>query len=224
METFWVIIGCRGRFFNLESQNYGKLERKKVEEVNEKMSILDRMYEEKNWYVLHTYSGYEKKVQENLSSRMKSMGMEENIFEILVPEQEIYEEKDGKMVPTKKKTFPGYVLVEMIMSDEAWYIVRNTPGVTGFVGSHGAGSKPSPMLPEEVDEVYRGMGVNPRKVEISLEKGDVVEIMSGAFAGMEGIVEGFDEDKGKVTVSVEMFGRETNAVLDYFEVKEIVTD
>lgn len=208
----------------MESQNYGKLERKKVEEVNEKMSILDRMYEEKNWYVLHTYSGYEKKVQENLSSRMKSMGMEENIFEILVPEQEIYEEKDGKMVPTKKKTFPGYVLVEMIMSDEAWYIVRNTPGVTGFVGSHGAGSKPSPMLPEEVDEVYRGMGVNPRKVEISLEKGDVVEIMSGAFAGMEGIVEGFDEDKGKVTVSVEMFGRETNAVLDYFEVKEIVTD
>lgn len=208
----------------MESQNYGKLERKKVEEVNEKMSILDRMYEEKNWYVLHTYSGYEKKVQENLSSRMKSMGMEENIFEILVPEQEVYEEKDGKMVPTKKKTFPGYVLVEMIMSDEAWYIVRNTPGVTGFVGSHGAGSKPSPMLPEEVDEVYRGMGVNPRKVEISLEKGDVVEIMSGAFAGMEGIVEGFDEDKGKVTVSVEMFGRETNAVLDYFEVKEIVTD
>lgn len=190
----------------------------------EVMSILDRMYEEKNWYVLHTYSGYEKKVEQNLSSRMKSMGMEENIFEILVPEQEVYEEKNGKMVSTMKKTFPGYVLVEMIMSDEAWYIVRNTPGVTGFVGSHGAGSKPSPMLPEEVDEVYRGMGVNPRKVEISLNKGDVVEIISGAFAGMEGIVEGFDEDKGKVTVSVEMFGRETDAVLDYFQVKEIITD
>ena len=188
------------------------------------MSILDRMYEEKNWYVLHTYSGYEKKVQENLSSRMKSMGMEENIFEILVPEQEVHEEKDGKMVSSMQKTFPGYVLVEMIMSDEAWYIVRNTPGVTGFVGSHGAGSKPSPMLPEEVDEVYRGMGVKPPKVEINLNIGDVVEIMSGAFSGLEGVVEGFDEDKGKVTVSVEMFGRETDAVLDYFEVKEIVTD
>lgn len=188
------------------------------------MSILDRMYEEKNWYVLHTYSGYEKKVQQNLASRMKSMGMEENIFEILVPEQEVYEEKNGEMVSTMKKTFPGYVLVEMIMSDEAWYIVRNTPGVTGFVGSHGAGSKPSPMLPEEVDEIFRGIGVNPRKVEIELNVGDVVEIKSGAFAGMEGIVEAFDEEKAKVTVSVEMFGRETNTVLDYFQVKEIITD
>ena len=188
------------------------------------MSILDRMYEEKNWYVLHTYSGYEKKVQQNLGSRMKSMGMEENIFEILVPEQEVYEEKNGEMVSTMKKTFPGYVLVEMIMSDEAWYIVRNTPGVTGFVGSHGAGSKPSPMLPEEVDEIFRGMGVNPRKVEIELDLGDVVEIKSGAFAGMEGIVEDFDEEKAKVIVSVEMFGRETRAELDYFEVEEIITD
>lgn len=188
------------------------------------MSILDRMYEEKNWYVLHTYSGYEMKVQENLASRMTSMGMEDNIFEILVPEQEVYEEKDGKMVSTMKKTFPGYVLVEMIMSDEAWYIVRNTPGVTGFVGSHGAGSKPSPMLPEEVEEVYRGMGSAAPKVEINLKKGDVVAITSGAFAGMEGVVEGFDDEKGKVTVSVEMFGRETDAVLDYFQVKEIVTD
>lgn len=188
------------------------------------MSILDRMYEEKNWYVLHTYSGYEKKVEKNLASRMKSMGMEENIFEILVPEQEISEEKNGKMVSTMKKTFPGYVLVEMIMSDEAWYIVRNTPGVTGFVGSHGAGSKPSPMLPEEIDEIFRGIGMNPRKVEIDLEIGDIVEIQSGAFEAMEGVVEAFDEEKAKVTVSVEMFGRETKTELDYFQVKEIETD
>lgn len=188
------------------------------------MSILDRMYEEKNWYVLHTYSGYEKKVEKNLASRMKSMGMEENIFEILVPEQEISEEKNGKMVSTMRKTFPGYVLVEMIMSDEAWYIVRNTPGVTGFVGSHGAGSKPSPMLPEEIDEIFRGIGMNPRKVEIDLEIGDIVEIQSGAFEAMEGTVEAFDEEKAKVTVSVEMFGRETKAELDYFQVKEIKTD
>lgn len=120
-----------------------------------------------------------------------------------------------------KKTFPGYVLVQMVMSDEAWYVVRNTPGVTGFVGSHGAGSKPSPLLPEEVDSVFRSMGMNPRKVEIQLSLGEHVEIISGAFAGMEGVVESFDEDKGKVTVSVEMFGRETDTELDYSEVKQI---
>jgi transcriptional antiterminator NusG len=184
-------------------------------------SSFERMSEEKAWYVLHTYSGYEKKVQQNLSSRMKSMGMEDNIFEVLVPEQEVYEEKNGEMVSSMKKTFPGYVLVQMVMSDEAWYVVRNTPGVTGFVGSHGAGSKPSPLLPEEVDSVFRSMGVNPRKVEIQLELGEHVEIISGAFAGMEGVVESFDEDKGKVTVSVEMFGRETDTELDYSEVKQI---
>ena len=185
------------------------------------MSTFDRTSEEKNWYVLHTYSGYEKKVEQNLASRMKSMGMEDNIFEVLVPEQETYEEKNGEMVSVSKKTFPGYVLVQMIMSDEAWYVVRNTPGVTGFVGSHGAGSKPSPLLPEEVDGVFRSMGVNPRKVEIQLEIGEVVEIIGGAFSGMEGVVEDFDEDKGKVTVSVEMFGRETDTELDYSQVKQI---
>jgi len=184
-------------------------------------SSFDRMSEEKAWYVLHTYSGYEKKIQQNLSSRMKSMGMEDNIFEVLVPEQEVYEEKNGEMSSTMKKTFPGYVLVQMVMSDEAWYVVRNTPGVTGFVGSHGAGSKPSPLLPEEVDSVFRSMGMNPRKVEIQLSLGEHVEIISGAFAGMEGVVESFDEDKGKVTVSVEMFGRETDTELDYSEVKQI---
>lgn len=184
-------------------------------------SSFDRMSEEKAWYVLHTYSGYEKKIQQNLSSRMKSMGMEDNIFEVLVPEQEVYEEKNGEVSSTMKKTFPGYVLVQMVMSDEAWYVVRNTPGVTGFVGSHGAGSKPSPLLPEEVDSVFRSMGMNPRKVEIQLSLGEHVEIISGAFAGMEGVVENFDEDKGKVTVSVEMFGRETDTELDYSEVKQI---
>lgn len=184
-------------------------------------SSFDRMSEEKAWYVLHTYSGYEKKIQQNLSSRMKSMGMEDNIFEVLVPEQEVYEEKNGEVSSTMKKTFPGYVLVQMVMSDEAWYVVRNTPGVTGFVGSHGAGSKPSPLLPEEVDSVFRSMGMNPRKVEIQLSLGEHVEIIDGAFAGMEGVVESFDEDKGKVTVSVEMFGRETDTELDYSEVKQI---
>lgn len=184
------------------------------------MGTLDRMKEEKHWYVLHTYSGYEMKVQQNLESRMTSMGMEDNIFEILVPEQDVYEEKDGEMVAKKQKAFPGYVLLEMIMSDEAWYVVRNTPGVTGFVGSHGAGSKPSPLLPEEVDGMLRSIGVNPRKVEINLEIGQAVEIIGGAFKGMEGVVSEIDEDKAKVTVSVEMFGRETDTELNYNQVKE----
>ena len=100
---------------------------------------------EKEWFVLHTYSGYENKVKSNLLSRIQSMGMEENIFRVIVPEEEAVEEKDGKTKTIVEKTFPGYVLVEMVMSDQAWYVVRNTPGVTGFVGSHGAGSKPSPL-------------------------------------------------------------------------------
>ena len=182
------------------------------------MNTFDRISQEKNWYVLHTYSGYEKKVQQNLESRMSSMGMEENIFQILVPEQEVREEKEGEMVSKMKKAFPGYVLIEMIMSDEAWYVVRNTPGVTGFVGSHGAGSKPSPMLPEEVEDIMRSIGVNPRKVTIELEVGQAIQITGGAFAGMEGIVESFDEDKGKVTVLVEMFGRETDTEVDYSQI------
>lgn len=185
------------------------------------MGTLDRMKQEKHWYVLHTYSGYEMKVQQNLQSRMTSMGMEDNIFEILVPEQDVYEEKNGEMVAKKKKAFPGYVLLEMIMSDEAWYVVRNTPGVTGFVGSHGAGSKPSPLLPEEVDAMLRSIGVNPRKVDINLELGQRIEIIGGAFQGMEGVVTEIDEDKAKVTVSVEMFGRETDTELNYSQVKEI---
>lgn len=185
------------------------------------MSTFDRISHEKAWYVLHTYSGYEKKVQHNLSSRMKSMGMEDNIFEIIVPEQEVHEKKQGKTVTTMKKAFPGYVLVQMIMSDEAWYVVRNTPGVTGFVGSHGAGSKPSPLLPEEMEGVLRSMGVNPRKVDIELSIGEVVEITAGAFSGMEGVVKAFDEEKAQVTVSVEMFGRETDTEVKYSEVKQI---
>lgn len=113
---------------------------------------------EKQWYVLHTYSGYENRVKSNLESRAQSMGMEEFIFRIVVPEQEVREIKDGKAKESIQKTFPGYVLVEMVMTDQAWYIVRNTPGVTGFVGSHGGGSKPTPLLPDEVELVLRRLG------------------------------------------------------------------
>lgn len=174
------------------------------------------------WYVLHTYSGYENKVKENLESRTESMGMEDNILEILVPEMESYQkDAEGELERVKEKTFPGYVLVKMIMSDEAWYVVRNTPNVTGFVGSHGAGSKPSPLFPEEVDSVLRSMGLNPRKVQIDLELGQTVRIISGTFSGMEGIVEEIESDKGKVKVAIEMFGRETTTEIDYDQIAEL---
>lgn len=183
--------------------------------------MVDEIESAKAWYVLHTYSGYEHKVKQNLESRAKSMGMEENIFQVLVPEEETYEEKDGETKKKATKTFPGYVLVEMIMSDDAWYVVRNTPNVTGFVGSHGAGSKPNPLLPEEVDQILRSMGINPRKVDIDVEIGERVKIVTGAFAGMEGTITEIESEKGKVKASVEMFGRETTTELDYHQISKL---
>lgn len=183
--------------------------------------MVDELESAKAWYVIHTYSGYENKVKQNLDMRTVSMGMEDYILQVIVPEQEVYEEKNGEMKKVTKKTFPGYVLVEMFMSDDAWYVVRNTPGVTGFIGSHGAGSKPNPLLDEEVDQVLRSMGINPRKVEIEVEIGQRVEIIDGAFSGMEGIITEVEPEKGKVKASVEMFGRETNAELDYNQITEV---
>jgi len=183
--------------------------------------VAEEIESSKAWYVLHTYSGYENKVKENVESRAMSMGMEDNILQIVVPVQEVYEEKNGETKKVEKKTFPGYVLIEMIMSDQAWYIVRNTPGVTGFVGSHGAGSKPSPLYDEEVDQVLRSMGINPRKVEIEVEIGETIRIIEGAFNGMEGVITDVEPDKGKVVASVEMFGRETDTELDYNQISKI---
>src|SRR5699024_6266830 len=129
---------------------------------------MEQVESPKQWYVLHTYSGYENKVKQNIESRASSMGMEENIFRVVVPEEEEHETtKTGKEKVIMKNIFPGYVLVEMIMSDQAWYIVRNTPGVTGFVGSHGAGSKPAPLLPEEVKTILRSLGMSARHQDIA---------------------------------------------------------
>lgn len=175
----------------------------------------------KEWYVLHTYSGYENKVKSNIELRISSMGMEENIFRVIVPEDEEVEVKDGKEKVTVNKTFPGYVLVEMIMSDQAWYVVRNTPGVTGFVGSHGAGSKPSPLLPEEVETLLGRLGVPTHApVDLHVKVGDYVIITEGAFDGMSGKVTEIDDEKQKVKVTIEMFGRETVVELEFYQVKE----
>lgn len=173
---------------------------------------------EKQWYVLHTYSGYENKVKMNLDSRKESMGMQDYIYRVVVPEQEEHEVKNGKDKVKMDKTFPGYVLVEMIMTDQAWYIVRNTPGVTGFVGSHGQGSKPTPLLPDEVDLVFKRIGMSSRHEDLDVNIGDTVKIVDGAFTGLDGKVTEVDNEKQRLKVNIEMFGRETSTDLDFNQV------
>ena len=182
---------------------------------------METIEQEKLWYVLHTYSGYENKVKANLESRIQSMGMEDYIFRVVVPEEEVVEVKNGKEKVIMDKTFPGYVLLEMIMSDQAWYVVRNTPGVTGFIGSHGAGSKPTPLLPEEVETILRRMGISLRQHNYEFAVGDVVMILDGSFNGMTGKVEEVDAEKEKLKVIVEMFGRETVAEVSFDHVDKL---
>lgn len=176
---------------------------------------------EKNWYVVHTYSGYENKVKANLEKRVETMGMQDKIFRVIVPEEEETEVKNGKKKVVKKKIFPGYVLVELIMTDDSWYVVRNTPGVTGFVGSSGGGSKPTPLLPEEVEQLFKKMGINDQRLDIDLEIGETVQVKEGPFENFSAIVEEIDKDKGKVKVLVNMFGRETPLELDFHQIEKL---
>lgn len=179
----------------------------------------DRM--EKNWYVIHTYSGYENKVKTNLEKRVETMGMEDKIFRVIVPEDEQTEVKDGKKKVSKKKFFPGYVLAEMIMTDDSWYVVRNTPGVTGFVGSSGQGAKPTPLLPEEVETILKRMGVEEPVVKIDFELKESVKVSDGPFADFTGVIESIDHDKQTVRVHVNMFGRETPVELNFTQIEKI---
>ncbi|MGX7199826.1 transcription termination/antitermination protein NusG [Enterococcus nangangensis] len=176
---------------------------------------------EKQWYVLHTYSGYENKVKTNIESRAQSMGMSNLIFRVVVPEEQDTEVKGGKTKETTRKTFPGYVLVEMVMTDDSWYVVRNTPGVTGFVGSHGAGSKPAPLLPEEINSILKSIGMSTRTTELEVSVGDTLQIIEGAFSGLAGEVTEVDYEKEKLKVNINMFGRETSTELDFDQVDHI---
>lgn len=176
---------------------------------------------EKSWYVLHTYSGYENRVKANIESRAQSMRMGDYIFRVVVPEETATEVKNGKEKEVINKTFPGYVLVEMMMTDESWYVVRNTPGVTGFVGSHGAGSKPAPLLPEEINSILRSLGMNVRNNDLHLEIGETIKVIEGAFSGLEGQVTEIDEEKQKLKVNIEMFGRETSTELNFDQIDKI---
>ncbi|PSL41309.1 transcription antitermination protein nusG [Salsuginibacillus halophilus] len=176
---------------------------------------------EKNWYVVHTYSGYENKVKKNLDKRVESMGMTDKIFRVLVPVEDETEIKDGKAKTVTRKTFPGYVIVEMVMTDDSWYVVRNTPGVTGFIGSSGAGAKPTPLLPDEVDGILRQMGEDAPKAEVDFDIKEAVRVKEGPFADFTGTVEEIDVEKQKVKVHVNMFGRETPVELEFHQVEKI---
>lgn len=174
----------------------------------------------KEWYVVHTYSGYENKVKDNLEKRLESLDMGDKIFRIVVPEEkEIIITPTGKKKEVNRKTFPGYVLVELVMTDDSWFVVRNTPGVTGFVGSHGSGSKPSPLLPEEINFILKQMGLS-NIVDIEIEIGDYVKIISGPFADMEGRVVDIDLSNYKIDVMIELMGRETKVELELYHVEK----
>lgn len=176
---------------------------------------------EKNWYAVHTYSGYENKVKTNLEKRVVSMEMEDKIFRVLVPMEEEIEHKDGKKKSVMRKVFPGYVLVEMIMTDDSWYVVRNTPGVTGFVGSAGAGSKPTPLLPEEAQRILNQMGMEDAREVSNFIVGEQVKVKEGPFANFVGSIEEIDLNREKLKVTVNMFGRETPVELDYDQVEKM---
>lgn len=176
---------------------------------------------EKNWYVVHTYSGYENKVKANLEKRVESMGMEDKIFRVIVPEEEESEIKNGKKKVTMKKVFPGYVLVELVMTDDSWYVVRNTPGVTGFVGSAGSGSKPTPLLPEEANAILKRMGMEEKRIDINFELNETVRVNEGPFANFTGPIKEIDKDKGKIKVFVNMFGRDTLVELDFTQIDKL---
>jgi transcriptional antiterminator NusG len=172
----------------------------------------------KRWFVIHTYSGYENKVKANLEKRIESMNMEDKIFRILVPMEDEIEFKDGKKKVTKRKIFPGYVLVEMIMSDDSWYVVRNTPGVTSFVGS---GAKPIPLDEDEAQQIIRTMGMEEPRTKVDFNAGEHVRVISGPFENFGGIIEEILLEKSKLRVLISMFGRETPVELDYNQVEKL---
>jgi len=173
--------------------------------------------DERAWFVIHCYSGYEKKVRHNLEQRIETMGMKDKIFDVVIPTQEEMEVKDGKRRIIERHVFPGYVLVNMILTEESWYVVRNTPGVTGFVGM---GNDPTPLRPEEVSQILRRMEADAPHVKVSFKPGERVRIIDGPFNDFRGTVSELDLEKNKVRVMVNFFGRETPVELDFLQVEK----
>ncbi|MDY6916574.1 MAG: transcription termination/antitermination protein NusG [Chloroflexota bacterium] len=173
---------------------------------------------DKQWYVIHTYSGYEQRVKTNLEQRIKSMDAGDQIAQVVIPTENVIEMKDGQRKTTAKKVFPGYILVEMELTAESWNVVRNTPGVTGFVG---AGTKPVPLEDSEVDTIFDQMRAETPRVKVGFAQGDSVRVVDGPFYDFIGIVDGINEEKGKVRLLVSFFGRETPVELDFLQVERL---
>ena len=174
---------------------------------------------ERNWYAIHTYAGYENAVMRNLKQRIESLGMQEKIFNVVVPTEKKIKIKGGKRVESEEKVYPGYILVDMIVTDDSWYVVRNTPRVTGFVG---AGVNPVPLNKDEVTALFKNMDdQHAAKHIIDLVVGEIVRIADGPFKELEGKVDNVDQERGKIRVLVSMFGRETPVELDFLQVKKI---
>ena len=169
------------------------------------------------WYVVHCYSGYENKVRHNLEQRIETMGMKDKIFDIVVPTEEEIEVKEGKRRTVERRVFPGYILVNMILSEESWYVVRNTPGVTGFVGM---GNNPTPLRPEEVAQIIRRMEAEAPRIKVTFKSGERVRIVDGPFNDFRGTVSEIDMERAKVRVMVNFFGRETPVELDFLQVEK----
>ncbi|MDQ5943762.1 MAG: transcription termination/antitermination protein NusG [Patescibacteria group bacterium] len=172
---------------------------------------------EKNWYVIHTYSGYEDQVADQLSMRIETLGMKDKIFDVIVPKENQIEIKNGRRRVVERKIFPGYIMVQMIVTEDSWFVVRNTPNVTGFVGTS---TTPSPLDEAEVKSIQKRMGVEEPKYNIDFSIGELVNITDGPFKGFDGAVSEIDEQKGKIKVLVNMFGRETPVELDSLQVKK----
>ncbi len=195
-----------------------------MEELAEEVEVKEEEEEEKpeskggDWYVVHSYSGYENKVKTNLEQRIESMGMQDKIFQVVVPTEEEIEIRDGQRRTTEKKIFPGYILVEMLMTDDSWHAVRNTPGVTGFVGM---GKKPTPLRPEEVQKIVKRMEEEAPKIKVTFQPGQRVRIIDGPFTDFVGSVDDIDMDKSKVRVLVAFFGRDTPVELDFLQVEKM---
>lgn len=181
------------------------------------LSLIASSSEGPAWYVIHCYSGYENKVRHNLEQRIETMGMKEQIFDVVIPTQEEIEVKDGKRKKVERHIFPGYLLVNMALSEESWYVVRNTPGVTGFVGM---GNTPTPLRPEEVAQIVKRMEAEAPTVKVSFKVGERVRIVDGPFNDFRGVVSEIDMERTKVRVMVSFFGRETPVELDFLQVEK----
>ncbi|MCD6519971.1 MAG: transcription termination/antitermination protein NusG [Anaerolineae bacterium] len=188
------------------------------EETSEEAQEEEEPDDGRQWYVVHSYSGYENKVKKNLEQRIATMGMEHKIFRVVVPTEEEVEIRDGQRRTSRRRVFPGYILVQMIMDDESWYVVRNTPGVTGFVGT---GSKPVPLSQEEVDKILKRMEEEQPRIKVNFRVGERVRIVEGPFADFMGIVDELYPERGKVRVLVSFFGRETPVELDFLDVEKV---